>query len=332
MPLDQKKINFVAGQRLMLGFDGVTFNEDLKYLIGTINAGGIILFKRNIETPDQVKTLCRECQRYAKACGLPPLIISVDQEGGQVARLQEPFTLFKGNPHIKTIQDARQFASVTAEELGQVGVNMNLAPVLDMVPDGVDSIMKKRAFRGDAGTVSKLGLEVISGLQQKGIMAVAKHFPGIGRTVLDSHFELPVLDCNVQTLEQSDLIPFKAAIHQGVAGMMLSHISYPRLDDQWQASLSPLIAKKLLREQLGYTGLVMTDDLDMKAISHDMKTCITQIQKADIDMALICHKGPDIDTAFSEFTKQLSRDRKLYGQGQKALERILSFKNNYLSV
>lgn len=320
----------MAGQRLMLGFDGITFNEDLQHIIEIINAGGIILFKRNIETPNQVKTLCHECQAYARKCGLPPLIISVDQEGGQVARLQAPFTLFKGNPHIRSIEDARQFAHITAEELSQAGINMNLAPVLDMVPDGVDSIMKARAFKGDARTVSKLGLEVISGLQQKGIMAVAKHFPGIGRTVLDSHFELPVLGCDIQTLEQSDLIPFRTAIQQGVAGMMLSHISYPQLDDQWQASLSPQIAKKLLREQLGFTGLVLTDDLDMKAISHDMKTCITQILKADIDMALICHKGPDIDTAFSEITKQLSRDRQLYGQGQQAVERILSYKNKYL--
>ena len=330
MNRDRKSIEFMSGQRLMLGFDGIEFNDDLKYIINDIKACGIILFKRNIENPEQVTALCKSCQEYAKECGLPPLIIAVDQEGGTVARLREPFTIFKGNPFINTIKDAEKFASITADELKQVGINMNFAPVLDVVPEGVDSIMNKRAFQGSADQVSKLGNTVITGLQTKGIMAVAKHFPGIGRTLKDSHFHLPVLDCDLKTLEQSDITPFKDAIDNSVSGIMLSHISYSKLDNRWQASLSPYIAGDLLRTQMGYKGLVMTDDLDMKAIKHDMKTCVLQILRSQIDIALICHKGPDIDIAFNEIIKLTSDDKMLYKACQKSLQRILKYKKQYL--
>jgi len=330
--MDKAKISKkeMAGQRLMLGFEGIEINEDLKHIIGDINACGIILFKRNIETPEQVASLCKACQDYAKSCGIPPLFIAVDQEGGVVARLKEPFTLFKGNPFIESVREAGNFAFVTANELKQAGINMNFAPVLDIVPEGVDSIMKDRVFKGDAKNVSRLGIEVIHTLQSNGIMAVAKHFPGIGRTIKDSHFHLPVLDIDIETLKRSDMVPFVDANKEKVSGIMMSHILYPKLDRHWQASLSPLIGNDLLRSQMGYDGLVMTDDLDMKAIEHDMKTCIRQILRAGIDMALICHKGPDIDVAWQEIIKRLNEDERLYLKGQISVERILRYKKKYL--
>jgi len=330
METEKKNINLMAGQRLMLGFDGIELNKDLKYIINNIKACGIILFKRNIGTPEQVAALCSECQQYAKECGIPPLFIAVDQEGGTVARFKEPFTIFKGNPYIESVDDAKNFASITADELKQVGINMNFAPVLDVVPEGVDSIMKDRAFKGDAQQVSKFGIKVILGLQAKKIMAVAKHFPGIGRTSKDSHFHLPVLNSDLKTLEQSDIRPFKDASVCDVTGIMLSHISYPKLDSKWQASLSPFIAKELLRKKLGFNGLVMTDDLDMKAIKHDMKTCIHQILKSEIDIALICHKGPDIDIAFHAITSQIEQNKTLYKACDQSIQRILKYKKQYL--
>lgn len=321
---------FMAGQRLMLGFDGIELNKELKHIIYDIKAGGIILFSRNIKSPEQVAALCSDSQDYAESCGLPPLFISIDQEGGKVARLKKPFTTFKGNSFIESVKDAENFALITAEELKKVGINMNLAPVLDIVPDDIDSIMKDRVFKGDAETVSKLGAEVINTLQQKGIMAVAKHFPGIGRTSVDSHFHLPVLDIDLETLKQSDMIPFVNAKNSDVAGIMLSHVLYPQLDHKWQASLSPFIVNELLRSQMDYQGLVMTDDLDMKAIDHDMKTCVHQILKSGIDITLICHKGPNIDIAFHEIKRKLIEDENLYVMGRKSIERILKYKKKYL--
>nr|NJM02528.1 beta-N-acetylhexosaminidase [Desulfobacula sp.] len=319
----------MAGQRLMLGFDGLDLNDDLRHLIRDLGAGGLILFKRNIETPDQVKALCESCRAYAKACGLPPLFIAVDQEGGTVARLREPFTVFKGNPYIETLEDARHFAAVTARELKSIGVNMNFAPVLDVAGDNKDSIMKDRSFKGTPERVAVLGTEVIRTFQENGILAVAKHFPGIGRTVKDSHFFLPVLDIEWPALEASDLIPFMAAKNEGVAGIMLSHILYPRLDENWPASLSPAIAKDLLRDRIGYEGLVMTDDLDMKAIEKDIETCIGRILASGIDLALICHQGPNIDKAFHEIRRLLREDEGLSDLGKKSIERILRVKRKY---
>jgi beta-N-acetylhexosaminidase len=324
----------LAGQRLMLGFDGTTLNDELKFLIDGIQAGGIILFARNLESPQQIKALCTAVQNYAGNCGQPPLFIAIDQEGGQVARLKEPFTLFAGNPSMKGESDAVHFADVTAAELNQVGINMNMAPVMDVAPGDIDSIMAERAFGGDPEWVSRMGVKIIEHLQQNSIMAVAKHFPGIGRTMLDSHLDLPVLRDNRDSIEQFDLIPFKAAITHNVCGIMLSHIFYPELDDQWPASLSPHIARDLLRRHLGYEGLVMTDDLDMGAITkhHEIRASIQQILRADIDLALICHKGPNINIAFDEVLKALTDSAEIHERGIKSVERIMRYKEKYLGA
>ena len=323
-----------AGQRLMVGFEGTGLNEDLKDLINRLKIGGIILFAGNLKSPDQIKELCRSIQDYAKICQQPPLFIAVDQEGGQVARLQEPFTIFPGNPHMKTEEDAVHFAEITAAELNQVGINMNMAPVMDVSPEGSGSIMAERTFGDNPAWVSRLGVKVIEHLQLNNIMAVAKHFPGIGRTTLDSHMDMPVLHDDLSIMEQFDLIPFEAGIQNRVSGVMLSHIFYTKLDPQWPASLSPQIANNLLRKQMGFDGLVLTDDLDMGAISnhYDIHTAIHQILAADIDLTLICHKGPTIEIAFKEILKEMTDSPALKARGIESMERIMGAKRRYLGM
>jgi beta-N-acetylhexosaminidase len=318
----------LAGQRLMVGFDGKAVNPDLQYLIRELKVGGIILFSRNIETPDQIRSLCAEAQAVARSCGQPPLFIAVDQEGGQVARLRASFTEFPGNPSMQGDRDARRFAEITAAELRDVGINMNMAPVLDVMPAGIDGIMRQRVFGHDPAWVTRLGVTVIRGFQENHTMAVAKHFPGIGRTILDSHLDLPTLDVTAAELEGFDLIPFAAALEQAVAGIMLSHILYHRLDPVWPASLSRAIAHDLLRQKMGYQGLVLTDDLDMGALSkhYHIRTIIERILTADVDIALICHQGPNIQIAFDEITKALARDRPRHIRG---VERIMVLKEQY---
>jgi len=325
-----KMIRHLAGQRLMLGFNGTTFNGDLETIIREYQAGGIILFKPNIVSPDQVATLCARAQACAASCNLPPLFIAVDQEGGAVSRLPPPFTQFDGNPFIRTREQAAAFARIMARELKQAGINMNLAPVMDVVPPGTDAIMKTRAFPGDAEAVADLGTTVIQTLQSSGIMAVAKHFPGIGRTVLDSHHHLPELDVDMADFQAVDLIPFKAAVRADAAGIMISHILCPRLDPRWQASLSKAIARDLVRHTLGFDGLVLTDDLDMKAIDQDMDTCMARILASEIDLALICHQGPDIEKAAIALTRQLASDPKARESSRLCLERMYRFKEKYL--
>ncbi|MBU3948450.1 MAG: beta-N-acetylhexosaminidase [Proteobacteria bacterium] len=332
MNISEFSMEQIAGQRLMVGFDGTTLARELMFLIDTVKVGGLILFSANIETPEQIKNLCDSAQAYARSCNQPPLIISIDQEGGQVVRLKEPlFTRFSGNPEMKSEKDAVIFAQTTANELLEVGINMDMAPVVDVAPEGIKSIMAGRAFGCDPYWVSKMGVTVIENMQAKKIMAVAKHFPGIGRTVPDSHIELPILDTKLNDLESFDLIPFYAAIRHNVSAIMLSHILYTKIDEKWPASLSEKIARELLRDHMGYEGIVMTDDLDMGAINNiDIKTVIKQILYAGIDMALICHAGPNIEYSFEEILKNMRDSKAIEREAEKSVRRILMCKGKYL--
>jgi len=324
----------LAGQRLMVGFEGTQLDADLKFLIGDIKVGGIVLFSHNVETPDQVKKLCSAVQKYARMNGQPPLMIAIDQEGGQVARLKKPFTQFPGNSAMKNVADAVYFAQTTAAELTEAGINMNLAPVMDVAPKEISSIMAIRSFGQDPDWVSKLGLTVISHLQQNNIMAVAKHFPGIGRTTADSHIDLPSCEYDLADLEAFDLIPFAASIEEEVAGIMLSHVIYEKIDPRWPASLSRRIALKLLRKRMRFAGVSMTDDLDMGAINkhYDIKTATRQILQAGIDITLICHKGPNIEMVYNEILRHLRGSPQTKAMGIESVKRIMAQKKKYLGI
>lgn len=324
----------MAGQRLMIGFEGTDLNTDLKHLINTLKVGGIILFSLNIENQKQLNRLCASIQEYARSVGQPPLLIAIDQEGGTVARLKKPhFKEFPGIPKLKNESEAAAFAKEMADDLTGLGINMNMAPVLDVAPRDIESIMKKRTFGHDPDGVAKMGSIFIKHHQKNGIMAVAKHFPGIGRTTLDSHLDKPELDISADELQSFDLIPFHAALHHDVAAMMLSHIHYKKIDPDWPASLSPKIVSTLLRNRMGFDGIVMTDDLDMGAIvnHYDIYTAIEQILTADVDIALICHKGPNIEIAFEEIKKKITDDAQLKEKGMQSVFRIMQCKQQYLS-
>jgi beta-N-acetylhexosaminidase len=316
----------MAGQRLMVGFVGTELNADLCHLIKNLKIGGIILFRRNLETPDQITRLCKDAQQYAHECGLAPLFIAVDQEGGCVSRLPQPYSQFEGNPSMRSKADARRFAEITGSELKTAGFNMNMAPVLDVAPTDGDSIMKDRAFGGDPHWVTQMGLLVIDGLREKRVVPVAKHFPGIGRTVLDSHRDLPRMAADYDSLSAYDLLPFRKAIQHRIEAVMLSHILYERLDPKWPASLSRRIASDLLRSKLGFDGVVITDDLDMGAIDDrfDIRTVIDRIMICDIDIALICHSIEKMEVAFEQILNSLS------GSTHAAYERIMRLKKHYL--
>jgi beta-N-acetylhexosaminidase len=234
---------------------------------------------------------------------------------------------------MKGTDDAKHFAKTTAKELGEVGINMNMAPVLDVAPEDIQSIMAKRAFGSDPEYVSDMGVKVIEHLQRRNVMAVAKHFPGIGRTTLDSHLELPTLEVSFSDLKSFDLLPFVSAVNNDVSGIMLSHILYKKIDPVWPASMSSIIAKELLRDQMGYDGIVMTDDLDMGAIvkHYDIIIAIRKILSAEIDIVLICHKGPDIEKGFSEILRNITDSQDIKAKGEASLRRIMKLKQRYLS-
>ncbi len=332
--MDEKRLSneLLAGQRLVVGFDGPTLSAELERHMEELKIGGVILFSGNIETPVQLVELCAAIRRKAQSLDLPPPFIAIDQEGGMVARLKPPFTIFPGNPAMICTIDAELFADITSSELSRVGVNMNMAPVLDVAPEGFESVMEGRMFGRDPAWTAELGTTVVERLQKGGVMAVAKHFPGIGRTTLDSHLDLPVSGIEPDDLRGSDLVPFRAAIEKQVAGVMLSHVTYEKLDDRWPASLSTTISRDLLRKELGFQGLAITDDLDMGAIEKhfDIETCMGRIFEADIDIALICHSSPKIDEAFEALLRRIESGEESKKKAEESIARILECKRRFL--
>jgi beta-N-acetylhexosaminidase len=327
-----KEIADLAGQRLMVGFDGTALTPDLSFLITGLRVGGLILFARNVETPDQVRALIADCQACAARAGLPPLLVAVDQEGGPVARLRRPlFPEFPAAPEMRDPVEAEATARRMGRLLRGLGFTMNMAPVVDVAPADMESIMAGRSFGGDPAHVGRMGAAVVAGLQAEGVMAVAKHFPGIGRTTLDSHRIQPVMEATAASIENFDLPPFAAVLARDAAGVMLSHIRYPSLDPNWPASLSVAVARDLLRRRMGFNGLVLTDDLDMGAVKPAIaiETAVARILAADIDIALICHRSSDMEAAYAHLMAAMAGDKPLRARAEAHADRMARFKQRY---
>jgi beta-N-acetylhexosaminidase len=242
----------------------------------------------------QLADLCLDLQETAMEFHGLPLILAIDQEGGRVARLKEPFTQFPGNEAIgqdkEPIERAMKFGRVTAKELKLVGLNMDFAPVVDVQRGTLEKHLRGRTFGEDVKKVSKLGRTVVRSLQENGVLAVAKHFPGLGRSIVDPHFKLPRIELDMKEIEEVNLPPFQAAIDERVSGIMTSHAIYPALDPERPATLSPVILTQLLREKMGFEGLIITDDLEMGAIAKHWGIAegAAAAFEAGADIILIC--------------------------------------------
>jgi beta-N-acetylhexosaminidase len=319
-----------VGQLFMIGFQGVTVTAELRDILRRVRPGGLILFKRNVEHPLQIAELCSEAQKEAGEGGSPPLFISIDQEGGVVARLDEPFTRFPSQgemPHAH-YEEIFKRGALMARELTLVGLNMNLAPVLDVRrPDDVTKNFL-RSFSEDPHRVATLGVALIRGLQRNGVMACAKHFPGLGRARVDPHVDLPVVDGDLET----DLIPFQGAVSQDVSAVMMSHAVYPAVDSTSQASLSQAVVEGLLRRRLGHRGLVITDDLEMGAVakSYTPAECSLAAFRAGADVLLICSRLEEIPACFEAVLEAVTRDPDLQERLKISTHRISRAKNRYL--
>jgi beta-N-acetylhexosaminidase len=255
------------GQLAIAGFAGETIPPELRSLAREFDLGGIILFARNVATPEQVAEIAREAQTLAQEL---PLWVSVDQEGGRVARLKAPFTVW---PPMMTLgrsgdeELAGRFARALAAELKAVGITLDYTPVLDILTNPKNPAIGDRALAERAEDVARLGRRIITTLQDAGIAACGKHFPGHGDTSTDSHHELPLIEHPPDRIDAVELVPFRAAIEARVASIMTAHILIPAYDETRPATLSPAIVDGLLKKHLGYDGLVLSDDLEMKAIS-----------------------------------------------------------------
>ena len=278
------------GQLAIAGFAGEAIPADLRSLAREFDLGGIILFARNVVAPEQVAEIARDAQAMAHEL---PLWVSVDQEGGRVARLKAPFTVWPPMQTLGRSGDtalAARFARALAVELKAVGISLDYTPVLDIHTNPKNPVIGDRALAERAEDVSRLGEVIIRTLQQAGIAACGKHFPGHGDTSTDSHHELPLVEHPPDRIEAVELVPFRAAIGAGVASIMTAHILIPAYDEERPATLSPAIVDRLLKQKLGYQGLVLSDDLEMKAIAarYGIPDATVAAIAAGCDAVLMC--------------------------------------------
>jgi beta-N-acetylhexosaminidase len=331
-----KSLEELVGQLFMVGFEGTKFNTDLSYFLKKLHIGGMIYFKRNVQDPFQLAELSRTLQEKAMEISSIPLFISIDQEGGTVSRLGPPFTQFESQSAMAASDDPeakiRSFAQTQARELKLVGINMNLTPVLDVNGRGPEGLMASRSYGSDPIEVARLGSLCIAEFQQAGIIACAKHFPGIGDTDLDSHKDLPIQLKDKKELERMELVPFREAITIPAAAVMISHVQYPTYDLEHPASLSGPIITGLLRRDLGYEGLVISDDLEMGAIlrHHEIEEALFLAFTAGIDCLLICHDPEKIERGYFYLLNKIKRGAISEESFKNSLRRIFSLKQQFL--
>ncbi len=309
------------GQLLMVGIPGPRLDAVARELVRDLKVGGIILFARNIETPEQVWELTRDLQREALAAGGPPLLMAVDQEGGRVQRLRAPFTLIPPARELGSTCSPAQVEDLSrkvARELALVGVNVNLAPVLD-VPRSPDCPMWERSYSSEPTRVAEFGAAAIKGYLSGGVLPVAKHFPGLGDTLADSHEVLPLAQ-SPDPHRELDLLPFREAVATGVPLVMTAHLSVPAWDASRPATLSPLALKQWLRRNLGFKGVIITDDLEMGGITTRLSVAAgaREALAAGADLLLICNNWG----AAGDAARLLAGDPNLAPRGREAAERL----------
>lgn len=327
--------NLAANEFFIFGIDGLALQAKIKPLL-KLNNGGIILFKRNIESMEQLLSLNKEIIESNEA--YPPLI-SVDQEGGRVARLRG---ICSDMPPMYELKSAfnndkelcYRVGAMIGRELVALGFNLNFAPVCDIsVEQKPDDIIGDRAFSSDAQEAALFSELFIKGMQGAGLAGSAKHFPGHGSTIIDSHFSLPTIVIPKELFHERELVPFKAAIQADVATIMTAHIVASSLDTI-PATLSKTIISGLLRKELSYEGVVISDDLDMKAVAdhYNLKEIIETAFMAEVDMFIIGNNFDKTVEAIAILDELIKTNKHIEQQAQKALGRIRKLRSRYLGA
>lgn len=278
------------GQMVMIGIQGTKVDDDSLYMLNQYHMGGVILFDRNMDSPEQVKQLTSDLQ--AQSNEKVPLFIGIDEEGGDVVRMAEKLTPPPSQKEIGAtgdIEQAKIWAIKTTKSLKDMGINVNFAPVADVGSND------KRSYSTDTNTVIDFVRAATKGYQQENIIYSLKHFPGIGKGRVDSHVDSSSIDVTKEILMAEDIIPFKTIIDESDPNdyfILVSHLKYPALDEEYPASLSSKIMTDLLRNELGYKGIIITDDMEMGAVANhnDFRSIGVKAVKAGADIVLVCHE------------------------------------------
>lgn len=328
MTLDEK-----IGQMLIVGFDGYDVNENTKKLIENHFIGGLILYDNNIKSPTQLLALINSL-KTTNSKNKAPLFISVDEEGGRVTRMPKEFKKFPSNKLIGSVNNndfSYGVGSIIGEELKSFGYNMDFAPVLDINSNRKNPVIGDRSFGSNEKIVSELGVQTMKGIQSQDVIPVVKHFPGHGDTSVDSHLGLPVVNNDIDRLKNFEFVPFKEAISNGADVVMIGHILLPKIDPDNPSSLSKMIISDILRKQLSFNGVVVTDDMTMGAIAknYNIGDAAVKSVNAGSDVILIAH-GYDTEVSAINALKKAVEDKTISKERiDESVYRILKLKSKY---
>lgn len=326
MSLEEK-----IGQLFIVGFEGEEINDEIVDLVKNQKVGGLIYFSRNIVDSNQIINLNNEIKAIEKDI---PLFISVDEEGGVVSRVPEEFVKLPSSGYIGQFNDENlsyNVGKIIAKELNSLGFNMDFAPVLDIDSNPNNTVIGERAFGNNSEIVSRLGIKTMEGIKDGKIIPVVKHFPGHGDTDVDSHYGLPIVKKTLEELENLEFIPFKNAIDNGADVVMISSIILESIDNEYPATMSKKVTTDILRDSLGFDGVIATDDMTMGAIvdNYNLADAVIMSINAGSDLVLVCHGYDDIinsivavkDAVNSKIISEEKIDESVY--------RILKLKDKY---
>ena len=321
-----------VGQLLMIGIHGKTLNDDAKFMLNEYRVGGIILFDRNMESKDQVKSLITDINKTGKSAGLTPLFIGIDQEGGAVARMEDQLIKVPPAEELgkEPIEQAVSLAKQSGTELKDLGFNINFAPVADL------GLTYGRSFSTNPDDVVRYASAVGKAYDEAGLWYSYKHFPGIGKTDVDLHADTSVVPVSKETLLNEDTKVFVDLIKQSkpnTYAIMVSHAMYPQIDADHPSSLSKAIITDWLRKDMGYNGVVVTDDMDMGALAKHYTFGDMAVQSilAGSDILLVCHEYEHMQEAYNGLMKAVKDGRISKERLDESVKRILLMKMSKIS-
>ena len=321
-----------VGQLLMIGIHGKTLNDDAKFMLNEYRVGGIILFDRNMESKDQVKSLITDINKTGKSAGLTPLFIGIDQEGGAVARMENQLIKVPPAEELgkEPIEQAVSLAKQSGTELKDLGFNINFAPVADL------GLTYGRSFSTNPDDVVRYASAVGKAYDEAGLWYSYKHFPGIGKTDVDLHADTSVVPVSKETLLNEDTKVFVDLIKQSkpnTYAIMVSHAMYPQIDAAHPSSLSKAIITDWLRKDMGYNGVVVTDDMDMGALAKHYTFSDMAVQSilAGSDILLVCHEYEHMQEAYNGLMKAVKDGRISKERLDESVKRILLMKMSKIS-
>ena len=321
-----------VGQLMMIGIHGKTLNDDAKFMLNEYRVGGIILFDRNMESKNQVKSLITDINKTSKSAGLTPLFIGIDQEGGAVARMEDQLIKVPPAEELgkEPIEQAVSLAKQSGTELKDLGFNINFAPVADL------GLTYGRSFSTNPDDVVRYASAVGKAYDEAGLWYSYKHFPGIGKTDVDLHADTSVVPVSKETLLNEDTKVFVDLIKQSkpnTYAIMVSHAMYPQIDPDHPSSLSKAIITDWFRKDMGYNGVVVTDDMDMGALAKHYTFGDMAVQSilAGSDILLVCHEYEHMQEAYNGLMKAVKDGRISKERLDESVKRILLMKMSKIS-